>query len=267
MRAKEELVGFDIIFERHKTGVDARLSVVTVVKDDLPGLLETARSIQLIAPRDSVEYVIWINADSTNIAESLGLFSMYANKVIVGNDSGIFDAMNKALEFCSGHYVLFLNARDTVIESFRVDTLEKPSLVRVKYNDYFGFDREVRVNTRLDRGIPFCHQGMILPRYGYLYDVSYKYGSDYLALLNFNLKWPLPMLETGLICYDTTGVSTINRWSSDKWTARVIRERFDALAALRYLVVCLIKLAIKRVYDLYVFMRCKKKGKNVDTTS
>jgi glycosyltransferase involved in cell wall biosynthesis len=197
-----------------------------------------------------MEYIIWINNRSTLEVNRLDEYYNYADIIIHDKDLGIFDAMNRALQYASGDYVMFLNARDIIIETFDLKEISGPCLVPVQYWDYFGRKRLVRVAPSMNFGIPYCHQGMILPRAGYYYDVVLKYGADYLALLDFNFNWPLPMLSSGLIEYDTTGVSTVNRWESDKWTARIIRARFGYGLAAFYLVKCLFKLGIKRIYDL-----------------
>uniref|UniRef100_Q3ASS7 Putative glycosyl transferase n=1 Tax=Chlorobium chlorochromatii (strain CaD3) TaxID=340177 RepID=Q3ASS7_CHLCH len=233
------------------------LSVITVVKDDYSGLIETAKSVSLIVPSELVEYIIWINESSFEIIHNIDLVKKLASKVIVGTDYGIFDAMNKALNYAAGDYVLFLNAKDLVIQGFNIEKMLRPCLLKVQYIDYFGRLRKVVRNHKIDFGIPYCHQGMILPRKGYLFDENLKYGADYLALINMNLNWPLPISDSGLIHYDTTGVSTVNRWESDKWTASIIKRKFGIFYSLRYLFYCLIKLSIKRLYDVKIILTKK----------
>jgi len=202
-----------------------------------------------------LEYLVWINDKCQDIALHLKVACDHADTVIIGNDVGIFDAMNKALLYAKGEYVLFLNARDEIIEPFDLKKIAGPCLIPVIYRNYFGRLRLVPVSKTVKMGIPYCHQGMILPRKGYYFDIRFKYGADYAALLNFNFRWPLPILESGLIKYDTTGVSTLNRWESDKWTALIIKEKFGVFWALLYLSVCLMKLGIKRLYRFGLYIQ------------
>jgi len=228
-----------------------KLSVITVVRSDPEGLLATGRSIGANLGAKNIEWVVWINASSLELSEHIRIAKEFgATKCVVGDDHGIFDAMNKSLCVACGDYILFLNARDTIKESFEVDEINGPRLIRVTYVNYFGEQKFVQERKTLKLGIPYCHQGIVLPRIGYYYNTGLKYGADYLALLNFNLDWPLPMLSSGLIEYDTSGVSTVNRWESDKWTAGVIRDRFGYSWASIYLAKCLLKLGIKRIFDL-----------------
>lgn len=229
------------------------LTIITVVMNDPAGLIRTATSVDKFKTNGGIEYIIWISHRSTQELVHIDEFYQTADMIIQGEDYGIFDAMNRSLQYASGKYILFLNARDIIIEPFNIQEVNGPCLVPVVYSDYFGRSRIVRAAKTIKFGIPYCHQGMILPRNGYHYDASLKYGADYLALLNYDFDWPLPMLSSGLIKYDTTGVSTVNRWESDKWTARVIRDRFGYAWASAYLAKCLLKLGIKRIYDL----KCK----------
>ena len=244
-----------LILKNNKSPTIKKLTIVTVVKDDLAGLIKTAESVDLIYPREEIQYVVWINSSSQSIVNSLESFSKYADVIVLGNDFGIFDAMNKSLEFSTGEFVLFLNAKDVILEGFNLDYLNEPSLIKVKYKNYFGFEGWVKPSKLINRGIPYCHQGMILPRYGYHYDVDYKFGADYLALINLNLKWPLPFLNDGVVRYDTTGVSTVNRFKSDKWTAKVIEAKFGKALAIHYLLISVLKLIIKRIYDVYKYFK------------
>lgn len=230
------------------------LTIITIVMNDPDGLVSTAKSLDKFKTVDELEYIVWVNHRSTAEIGRIDEYCQYADIIIHGEDHGIFDAMNRAMHYANGDYVLFLNARDHIIEPFNLNEIVGPCLVPVKYRDYFGRVRFVRVSKAIEFGIPYCHQGMILPRIGYQFDAYMRYGADYLALLNFNIAWPLPMLTQGLIEYDSTGVSTVNRWDSDKWTARVIKHRFGYSWTVSYLVFCICKLIVKRIYDFKVIL-------------
>lgn len=235
-----------------------KIGIITVVRSDKLGLEATGRSILEKFKHNKFEWIVWINSSSLDLEDHVRISQKYkAHKIHVEDDMGIFDAMNKSLEKSDADLIIFLNARDTIIEEFDLSSIKGPALIPVQYIDYFGRMRKVKVNRALKFGIPYCHQGMILPRKGYYYDIDFKFGADYLALLNFNLQWPLPILPKGLIQYDTSGVSTVNRWEADKWTARVIRLRFGFVWASLYLCKCLIKLGIKQIYNI----KCKLLGK------
>lgn len=225
-----------------------KLGIITVVKNDINGLNETLSSVNQL-DRSSIRLYVWINSDSFNLDGHLSVAKEFADDVMVGNDDGVFDAMNKALNYIDSDYVLFLNARDTIVAPFNVDEVDSAKLIRTIYTDYFNTKRDVRISKSVKFGMPYCHQGMILPRIGLSFDKSLKYGADYQALLDLKLKWPLDFLSSGVINYDNTGISTINRWEADKWTYFVVCKNFGHLFACFYIMKCLVKLFIKRLYD------------------
>jgi len=240
-----------VVHKKHLTPGIVKLSLVTVVKNDSMGLLDTMVSIKDGDLKYS-ESIVWINSNTDNIKKHVEIAKKYANIVVSGHDSGIFDAMNKSMSFASGDFVLFLNARDKILEAFSVEEITRPSLISVQYIDFFNRIKQVKVRKSLKMGIPYCHQGMILPRTGYYYDANLKYGADYLALLEFGLSWPLPMLKNGLIEYDNSGVSSINRWESDKYTANIIKRKFGYFFALLFTIKSLSKLLVKKIYNVKI---------------
>ena len=71
------------------------LSIVTVVKDDLDGLMLTSSSIDKFVEGSNFEHIIWWN-DNHELEASM-LCDVSNRSIYKGADSGIFDAMNSAL--------------------------------------------------------------------------------------------------------------------------------------------------------------------------
>jgi len=236
--------------------VSILLSIITVVKDDAEGLRKTGLSLRAFVNDERFEWVVWINEKTTalkdhqHIAKSLG-----AKTIHVSGDTGIFDAMHKSLQLVRGEYVLFLNAKDEVISSFDLSDLSEPSIVPVIYTDFFGNDKRVKLRKSLCWGIPYCHQGLILPRKTLSIKPEYKYGADYLSLLDANVSWPPKVLQDGLIRFDSTGVSTNNRLTSDSWTLRIIHERFGFFVASAYAIEVVLRFFAKSILSVMVKKR------------
>ena len=90
-------------------------SVVTVCKDCKDKLLRTARSVHE-QKFQNFEYII---KDGGSTDGTVDVFNeIQATKIISEPDSGIFNAMNIALDYCSGEYVIFLNAGDTFCDAY-----------------------------------------------------------------------------------------------------------------------------------------------------
>lgn len=231
------------------------LAIVTIVKDDPAGLIATCSSLALVSPRSRVEAIVWIKQPGIQERAILDQIAPLVDTIVIGEDHGIFDAMNRALGHVRSDLCLFLNARDTIVEPLDVAEITGPCLIRVRYRDYFGHLRLVRPNPTIKFGIPYCHQGMILPSDKCRFDPQLRFGGDYQFLVQSGVKWPLPILDCGLVHYDTDGVSTVNRWASDRWTAHVIARQFGWLWATAYVIKAIGKLGIKRVYDLWCVVR------------
>ena len=161
--------------------------------------------------------------------------------------------MNCALHFCESELVQFLNAGDYYINTLDISSVSSPCLVPVTYIDFFGRIVNVSVRHTLTFGIPYCHQGMILPATGLYFPLELRFGSDYLSLLNLSISWPLPLLSTGRIFYDNNGFSSKNRALSDVCTARIIKNRFGLLNSLLFLAYSKVKLLVK--FISVVFLR------------
>lgn len=90
-----------------------QLSIITVVKDDLPGIMFTAERIipYLYSP------VEWVIVDGSNQADSQLYIDELAEKDLVEVyrqvPKGIYDAMNHGLTLASGIWCWFLNAGDS----------------------------------------------------------------------------------------------------------------------------------------------------------
>jgi len=94
--------------------MNALLSIITVTKNDLPGLMATYES--LVSQDCSLDCLEWIVIDAESSDGSVeflkGLHPGFDFTYISEGDSGIFDAMNKGVDKAMGQYLLFLNAGD-----------------------------------------------------------------------------------------------------------------------------------------------------------
>lgn len=116
-----------------------------------------------------------------------------ATIVVSAPDTGLYDAMNRAVERASGEYVLFLNSDDSLASPTILKDLQR--LIGQDRPDFvFGGslqtlpDGTTRVFSRTNlaaflQRMPFCHNSMLLRRSVFLnlggHDLSYKVASDY----------------------------------------------------------------------------------------
>lgn len=225
----------------------AKLSILTVVKDDPKGLQETYESIKLHT-KISYEHVIWLHPSSVDAYNLSDIKNDKNVKFYMGKDFGIFDAMNKAIEKASGDFVIFLNAGDKFISNLE-DMPTEPSLIEVYYPDFRNVYRKVRKRKSIKFGIPYCHQGMVFENKE-LQFVEQSFASDYILFLKHFQNWPNVNFISGKVHYNNDGVSTINRLASDKMTATVIKNEFGLIYSLLYLTKSYIKICIKSLYKI-----------------
>jgi putative colanic acid biosynthesis glycosyltransferase len=88
-----------------------KLTIVTVVKDDLSGLEATLASTQVLS---QCSYEHWV-IDGSGKSEVREYLAHRGDLNWISEpDSGIFDAMNKGFERATGDFVFFLNAGDVI---------------------------------------------------------------------------------------------------------------------------------------------------------
>ena len=102
------------------------LTVVTIVKDDLDGLLRTRQSLKPC--RDFIDWLIVTPNESgltLQLAQQM-LAEREIERIVFDNGFGIYQAMNLALASIDGdQWVWFLNSGDEVAESSTLDVIWK----------------------------------------------------------------------------------------------------------------------------------------------
>jgi putative colanic acid biosynthesis glycosyltransferase len=179
---------------RSRVNVPARLSVVTVVKNDRDGLLQTLMSLREQDDQD-FEWVIVDGASTDGTAELIPEIATASTRWRSAPDRGIYDAMNHGVMLATGSHLLFLNAGDRLTAPTVVSTIAArlhPDLdllfgdgVMVLH-DAHGIARPARAPERsLWRGLPAMHQATVFSRDALTvrpYDPSYAITGDYEAV-------------------------------------------------------------------------------------
>ena len=204
-----------------------RISVVTVVFNDLIGLQRTADSIFL---QNNNDYE-WVVCDGGSKSELQDYLNSLPRSVrwVSESDKGIYDAMNKGVRLTQGDYVVFLNAGDVFPDSNTLDQVVnklKPVNHRVIDVLFGGANFELPSGNFLYRGtrliedyiwhgLPANHQATYYRREILLkdnYDLKYKICGDYyLAACLFKLGITADYLEVPLVNFQLGGASYMNR--------------------------------------------------------
>ena len=167
------------------------LSVVTINFNNALGLKKTLSSL---APFRKSGFE-WVFIDGGSKDESIKLaedFSLPSDIVISESDSGIYNAMNKGIQYATGDQIVFLNSGDVLHPDIR--SIEELDLDMAVDLHLFGF--EIRNTVRMPRmnvwriwSMPTSHQAIIysskllrkLP-----FDEVYRYAADFEHYLRIN---------------------------------------------------------------------------------
>ena len=177
-------------------------SIITVTLNAGDELRYTAESLSNQTCRD-FEHIIKDGGSTDNSMESCCDGTLSYNPIIITyKDNGIYDAMNQALSYSTGKYVLFLNAGDRLVDSKLLETLlpyfsgdSTPDLI---YTDYISRESNQRVVSPAVLSSFFlfrtmlCHQVCFVRRDNYSrygkFDTTLKVVADYDFLLRLMYK-------------------------------------------------------------------------------
>ncbi len=176
----------------------SKISVITVVRNDCTNIEKTMLSVLKQGSID-YEYIVkdGLSDDGTQniISRICQENSDKRIRYVSSKDTGIYDAMNQAVEYCEGEWVIFINSGDLFLNQY---VLEK-CFQNKDYKEYgvlYG-DTVVRDETEdviwrakidnISKKMPFCHQSCFVRRELLLknvFDVRYKIAADYNHLLD-----------------------------------------------------------------------------------
>lgn len=202
-------------------------SIVTVTKNNLKGLKETAASI---AAQDNSDWGNheWIIIDGNSDDGSEAFLKKTNAHWISAPDDGLYDAMNKGIERAHGVYIIFMNAGDvfadeTVLSELQNDIDEPlPDLIYgdalEEGKDGHDYYKYARSHKHIDKGMFTHHQSIFYKRekIGPLrYDLNYKLAADYDFTARFLKRNPYAIYFDRPIClFETGGLSQRNAGQS-----------------------------------------------------
>lgn len=200
--------------------------------------------IQSIVNRQiaSLQLIIMDGGSTDDTLQILASFREHIDVLVSEKDKGIYDAMNKALPYIKGSWVLFMGADDRLLPSFSEmeEQLEDPNTIY--YGDCVTSDGilgDAFSRYRLTK-MSICHQGIFYPAQvfrKYTYQLQYIVYADH--ILNMQCWGDPAFLKKYLpvkVCYyNLTGFSS---YGDDKifWKdkARMIRRHLGWITYIRY---------------------------------
>ena len=193
------------------------LSVLTVCRNDCPGLLRTHSSLAAW-PVVGVEWLVQDGASTDGTVQALGALTRPIADWRSEPDTGPYDAMNRLLARATGRYVLFLNAGDGFADDETLgriaDVLTEDPPPDLVYGDAWEATpngwalKRARSHRRLWAGL-FTHHQAILYRRALVadlrYPIEYRIAADYAFTLDAlarstivrRVDWPVCRFAAG----------------------------------------------------------------------
>ena len=88
-----------------------KITIITVVKNSVDKIERCIQSV-ISQNYDNIEYIIIDGNSNDGTIDIINRYRDKIDKVIIENDNGIWDAMNKGLNIASGNIIGFLNSDD-----------------------------------------------------------------------------------------------------------------------------------------------------------
>lgn len=211
-------------------GSNPVVSIVTVVRNDVPRLLRTLESVSR-EKNEKVEFVVIDGASTDGTAELIRAHEGLVDRWISEPDAGIYDAMNKAPGLCRGSFIMYLNAGDELLVDIGSLAQGSPEGCVLQYgranmlnpDGSLSYVKGKRLKSprRFLKGMPLCHQAILYRREVMpSYDTSFRIMSDRLISYRMMEEFGVArtrFLEATLVNYYEDGYS--NSVSTAEWHA------------------------------------------------
>lgn len=220
------------------------VTVITVTLNN-GSLLERCIISVLNQTYPNIEYII-IDGDSVdNTLEILTRYKSEIDVLVSEKDTGIYNAMNKALLLATGDYIIYLNSDDW----YKKDSIEVLVSAAIKKQADITHANSIIVNNKdivigrlqaslhdgiYTRGASLRHETMLVKRSLYdeigPYDESYRIISDYVFMIKaYSGGYGITHLDRDLIFFRNTGISNNDKKLLQKERERLFSGLFNFL--------------------------------------
>lgn len=217
------------------------VSIVTVCYNEQHTIHKVIDSV-LTQTYTGFEYII---QDGESTDETQAIILSYKEKFEQANipfffysekDQGLYDAMNKAVSHCNGHWINFMNADDSFYNSNVLDaiflnkTYDQTSLlygdaIELEFGEAYAF---TKCFDQIEKRMPFSHQSVFVKKELLLkhpFNLNYKIGADYDFLLTL-YKEGVCFEDVGLtVCViSKDGISSVNLYDTFVESVQIRKE-------------------------------------------
>jgi glycosyltransferase involved in cell wall biosynthesis len=211
-------------------------TVVTVVFNDLPGLVKTMGSV-LQHLGDDAEYWIIDGSTTEDVRRHLSTVTHPSVRWLSERDEGLYDAMNKGLDRAAGDYVIFMNAGDLFdpafdLEGFIASDPERAQVLVGYSIERFGGDSYLRPGVGRE-AMAFtspAHQATFYPRAFYAtnrYELARRIGADTLYTWQAMASCGAIFVPRVVCSFTLGGLSSSYSWRSTRLRMKESRGALD----------------------------------------
>lgn len=240
-----------------------KITVVTVARNVCQALRQTMDSV-LQQDYENVEYIVVDGASTDGTVSMLESVDCPYLKWISEPDSGIYNAMNKAIGMATGEYVIFMNAGDLFASDDVLSRVfEKPEQADIIYGHVEKKDKQGVWQVKKaeqphnSHRMFFCHQSCFVRRellQRYCFDERYRYSADFKLIKTLFLAGHTFVLKDVVVArFDTNGVSNTRRSEGLADNIKVVRDVDNMKERLRLL---------PRLYFVYLMCRWRERNRN-----
>ena len=264
-----------------------KISIVTVTYNCKNVVEETINSV-LSQDYPDIDFVVIDGGSNDGTVQLIQKYHSRINVFISEKDKGIFDAMNKSLDYIKGVYVLFMNAGDRFVDTDVVsriflhqdrteDLIYGDHYIQTKYGYKYCkadaiYERVYSVKDLVFKGQGICHQSLFTKTdriRDIRFNLNYPLGADYDTTAKVYISGNHSIYYCGfpISVFD----DRIGGVSHNKQIA-ILKERmkmfsykptsYDSILIYRMKLVILIKDMLTRIFPNWVDLYKKKKYKN-----
>jgi glycosyltransferase involved in cell wall biosynthesis len=166
-----------------------KVTVATVVRNDIEGFLATAKSV-LAQTYHDIEWIVVDGKSNDGTTDYIKRFKHRIDNLCIEPDTGVYDAMNKAIDLASGEWLIFMNAGDVFFENQTVQDFiaSTKSSDEIVYGSVIGLeDNQMkfhRTENEFHLGMTFDHQATMVRSKLYK---KYRYNDKFRVSGDFDL--------------------------------------------------------------------------------
>ena len=230
-----------------------KLSIVVVSLNTKNLFLRTIESINRQSYKN-YEIIVVDGKSMDGTIEIITKMKKNFSKIIIEEDDGIYDAMNKGAHLAKGEWIMFLNSGDIFNNNQVLANIFKNPLMNkdIIYGNTLVKQKKIKylvpssIFSEATNIMPFCHQSAIVKTdivKKNKFSLKYKYSSDFDFFLTCFLRKKI-FFDSNL-----TIATVLSQGSSDKNRQKVYSENIKILTKYNYSLFIISKLWLLKLFN------------------